>query len=68
MNMSIVTSIVIRNNELIAGCYLADFLADDHQDGYTLCYRDVDNKYSIVIPGWYWEDSQWKYDKHRYIP
>jgi hypothetical protein len=68
MNMAITASIVLRNNEIIAGDLLADSLVNDYQDGYILYYRDVDNKYCITLPGWYWEDSQWKYDEHRYIP
>lgn len=62
---SIFNRITLKRDEIIAGCQLLDFLVGDHQDGYTLYYRDVDNKYYIAQPGWYWKNSQWKYDKHK---
>lgn len=65
---SIFNRITLKRDEIIAGGQLLDFLAGDHQDGYTLYYRDVDNKYYIAQPGWYWENSQWKYDEHRWTP
>ncbi len=66
--MSLTSSMIMKKDEMILGCQLLDYLVGDHQDGYTLYYRRVDNKYCTVQPGWYWENSEWKYDRHRWIP
>ncbi len=65
---SVATSMIIKKDEIISDCQLLDFLAGNHQDGYTLCYRKEDKQYCIAQPGWYWENSKWKYDEHRWTP
>jgi len=66
-NMPIITSIILKNNDIILGCQFADFLVGFHHDRYTLHYRRLDNKYCIAQPGWYWENSQWKYSAYHHF-